>query len=84
MEVSEAIILLIFINILAVFRFIIFSKFNKQKVIIGLAAINLALFFGYFLFKDNDITFSDTDITIFILLGIIALFAVFYLLEKRK
>lgn len=70
-------------NLFAIFRFVVFSRFNRTKVIFGLVIINIT-FIPLLLSKIGGVEFSKEMIMLLGVLGIGILFTGFYFINNRK
>lgn len=84
MDIGQVFLFIIIANALALLRFNIFSAFDKTIVIVGLIAIDLTIIVGYLLYSNSNVSFSQNDIAVFILLTLGVLSSVFYAIEIKE
>ncbi|GGG86372.1 hypothetical protein [Paenibacillus radicis (ex Gao et al. 2016)] len=81
---TEILILIIIIaNAGALFRMVIFSKFNRNQIFFSIASINIVIFVIYF-GSSSEFNLSQEDKVFFSLIGIAALVSFFYFTDKKK
>jgi len=84
MNFEKIAMLLLITNLGAIFRFVVFSNFNKIQVIVSLVFINIVVISGLVVYSTGNYSLYQTDIIIGMIIGVGILFAVFYAIEKRK
>ncbi|MFX3640323.1 MAG: hypothetical protein ACE3L7_17075 [Candidatus Pristimantibacillus sp.] len=77
------VILIIFINVIMIFRFTVFSGFNRKKLLFSVIALDLIFTIGFVL-KLNNVKLSTNTLIVLTFLFIAICFMYFYNVEKKK